>query len=400
MVVEPQEAAQFSALADGLLINVGTLNALRAESMRAAVAAANQAGKPWTLDPVAVGALSYRTAFAKQLLDEKPAAIRGNASEIMALSGLLASGRGVDSGDDSLAALPAARELAQRRGGGGHRRGGLRHRRPTRLGDRRRFPADDAGGGHRLRAVGGRGGVLRPAGRSPGQRGDRLPGDVPLRRPRGQTGRRAGQLYAGVPRCLVSAARGGSVMKRINALTIAGTDPSGGAGIQADLKAFSALGAYGTSAITALVAQNTRGVQSVYYIDPAFVAAQLDSVFSDVRIDSVKIGMLANADIVQAVAERLRHYRPEFVVLDTVMLAKSGDPLLAPEAVASIRRELLPLVSIITPNLPEAAALLACAPAEDEAQMREQAGAAGDGLPGGADEGRPPERKREPGLAV
>ncbi|RTF30815.1 hydroxyethylthiazole kinase, partial [Serratia marcescens] len=112
MVVEPQEAAQFSALADGLLINVGTLNALRAESMRAAVAAANQAGKPWTLDPVAVGALSYRTAFAKQLLDEKPAAIRGNASEIMALNGLLASGRGVDSGDDSLAALPAARELA------------------------------------------------------------------------------------------------------------------------------------------------------------------------------------------------------------------------------------------------------------------------------------------------
>lgn len=161
-------------------------------------------------------------------------------------------------------------------------------------------------------------------------------------------------------------------MKRINALTIAGTDPSGGAGIQADLKAFSALGAYGTSVITALVAQNTRGVQSVYYIEPAFVAAQLDSVFSDVRIDSVKIGMLANADIVQAVAERLRHYRPEFVVLDTVMLAKSGDPLLAPEAVESIRRELLPLVSIITPNLPEAAALLACAPAEDEAQMREQ----------------------------
>jgi len=161
-------------------------------------------------------------------------------------------------------------------------------------------------------------------------------------------------------------------MKRINALTIAGTDPSGGAGIQADLKAFSALGAYGTSVITALVAQNTRGVQSVYYIDPAFVAAQLDSVFSDVRIDSVKIGMLANAAIVQAVAERLRHYRPEFVVLDTVMLAKSGDPLLAPEAVASIRRELLPLVSIITPNLPEAAALLACAPAENEAQMREQ----------------------------
>ena len=93
-------------------------------------------------------------------------------------------------------------------------------------------------------------------------------------------------------------------MKRINALTIAGTDPSGGAGIQADLKTFSALGAYGCSAITALVAQNTRGVQSVYRIEPDFVAAQLDSVFSDVRIDTTKIGMLAETDIVEAVAGR------------------------------------------------------------------------------------------------
>lgn len=111
-------------------------------------------------------------------------------------------------------------------------------------------------------------------------------------------------------------------MKRINALTIAGTDPSGGAGIQADLKTFSALGAYGCSAITALVAQNTRGVQSVYRIEPDFVAAQLDSVFSDVRIDTTKIGMLAETDIVEAVAERLARYRVANVVLDTVMLAK------------------------------------------------------------------------------
>ncbi|APS30997.1 bifunctional hydroxymethylpyrimidine kinase/phosphomethylpyrimidine kinase [Pectobacterium brasiliense] len=161
-------------------------------------------------------------------------------------------------------------------------------------------------------------------------------------------------------------------MKRINALTIAGTDPSGGAGIQADLKAFSALGAYGTSVITALVAQNTRGVQSVYRIEPDFVAAQLDSVLSDVRIDSAKIGMLAQTDIVETVAERLRRYAVPFVVLDTVMLAKSGDPLLAPEAVESIRRELLPLVSLITPNLPEAAALLNTLPAANEREMREQ----------------------------
>ncbi|AJC67210.1 bifunctional hydroxymethylpyrimidine kinase/phosphomethylpyrimidine kinase [Dickeya zeae] len=161
-------------------------------------------------------------------------------------------------------------------------------------------------------------------------------------------------------------------MKRINALTIAGTDPSGGAGIQADLKTFSALGAYGTSVITALVAQNTRGVQSVYRIEPTFVAAQLDSVLSDVRIDSAKIGMLAQTDIVETVADRLLRYSVPYVVLDTVMLAKSGDPLLAAEAVEAVRQLLLPRVSLITPNLPEAAALLQCAPADDEHGMRQQ----------------------------
>ena len=161
-------------------------------------------------------------------------------------------------------------------------------------------------------------------------------------------------------------------MKRINALTIAGTDPSGGAGIQADLKTFSALGAYGCSAITALVAQNTRGVQSVYRIEPDFVAAQLDSVFSDVRIDTTKIGMLAETDIVEAVAERLARYRVANVVLDTVMLAKSGDPLLSASAVETLRQRLLPQVSLITPNLPEAAALLDAPHARTEREMLEQ----------------------------
>nr|WP_314420572.1 bifunctional hydroxymethylpyrimidine kinase/phosphomethylpyrimidine kinase [uncultured Erwinia sp.] len=161
-------------------------------------------------------------------------------------------------------------------------------------------------------------------------------------------------------------------MKRINALTIAGTDPSGGAGIQADLKAFSALGAYGTSVITALVAQNTQGVQSVYRIEPDFVGAQLDSVLSDVRIDAIKIGMLAESDVVEVVADRLRAATAPWVVLDTVMLAKSGDPLLSRQAVATLRERLLPQVSIITPNLPEAAALLDCAMARNEQEMREQ----------------------------
>ncbi|OTA19705.1 phosphomethylpyrimidine kinase [Xenorhabdus beddingii] len=159
---------------------------------------------------------------------------------------------------------------------------------------------------------------------------------------------------------------------RINSLTIAGTDPSGGAGIQADLKTFSALGAYGTSVITALVAQNTTGVQSVYDIDPLFVASQLESVLSDVRIDSAKIGMLSNAANITVVAESLHRYSIPHVVLDTVMLAKSGDPLLLPESVTAMVEQLLPMVSLITPNLPEAAAILKCDLARTEDQMLQQ----------------------------
>ncbi|WP_447867364.1 hydroxyethylthiazole kinase [Rahnella bonaserana] len=116
MVVDPAEAAQFSAIADALLVNVGTLTRPHADAMLAAVHAADLAGKPWVLDPVAVGGLSWRTEFCLELIKRKPAAIRGNASEILALSGLSASGRGVDSGDDSLSALPAAQQLARKTG--------------------------------------------------------------------------------------------------------------------------------------------------------------------------------------------------------------------------------------------------------------------------------------------
>ncbi|WP_232370059.1 bifunctional hydroxymethylpyrimidine kinase/phosphomethylpyrimidine kinase [Xenorhabdus lircayensis] len=159
---------------------------------------------------------------------------------------------------------------------------------------------------------------------------------------------------------------------RINALTIAGTDPSGGAGIQADLKTFSALGAYGTTVITALVAQNTTGVQSVYDLDPLFVTAQLESVLSDVRIDSAKIGMLSNAANIAVIAESLHRYPISHIVLDTVMVAKSGDPLLLPEAITAMIEQLLPIVSLITPNLPEAAAILKCALARTEDEMLQQ----------------------------
>ncbi|GBH24444.1 bifunctional hydroxymethylpyrimidine kinase/phosphomethylpyrimidine kinase [Burkholderia vietnamiensis] len=142
-----------------------------------------------------------------------------------------------------------------------------------------------------------------------------------------------------------------------NVLTIAGSDSGGGAGIQADLKTFSALGAYGAGAITALTAQNTRGVTGVHAPDAAFVTAQLDAVFDDIRIDAVTTGMLANASIVHAVAEALRRYAPRFVVLDTVMISKSAHALLAPDAVEALRSTLLPLATVVTPNLPEAAAL-------------------------------------------
>ena len=143
-----------------------------------------------------------------------------------------------------------------------------------------------------------------------------------------------------------------------NVLAIAGTAPSGGAGLQADIKTFSALGAYACSVVTAVVAQNTCGVRSFQALDPAFVAGQIDAVFDDVRIDAVKIGMIANAGIAGAVADRLAHHGARTIVLDPVMVAKRGQALLAPEAVSAVRARLVPLASVITPNLPEAAVLL------------------------------------------
>jgi hydroxymethylpyrimidine/phosphomethylpyrimidine kinase len=161
-------------------------------------------------------------------------------------------------------------------------------------------------------------------------------------------------------------------MKLPIALTIAGSDSSGGAGIQADLKTFSACGVYGASVITALTAQNTRGVTAIHDVPPAFVTQQIDAVFSDLAVDAVKIGMLSQPAVIEAVAAGLDRYRPRFVVLDPVMVATSGDRLLTAEASDVLCRVLLPRATIITPNLPEAAALLDAAPAQTEAAMREQ----------------------------
>ena len=143
-----------------------------------------------------------------------------------------------------------------------------------------------------------------------------------------------------------------------NVLSIAGVDPSGGAGVFADIKAMSACGAYACGVIAALTAQNTCAVTGVLPIAPDFVREQLDTLFADVRIDAVKIGMLDNAALIGTVADALLKYRPKFVVLDPVMVAKSGDRLLREEAVSALRERLLPLATVLTPNIPEALALL------------------------------------------
>ncbi|WP_031457801.1 bifunctional hydroxymethylpyrimidine kinase/phosphomethylpyrimidine kinase [Chloroflexus sp. MS-G] len=140
-------------------------------------------------------------------------------------------------------------------------------------------------------------------------------------------------------------------------LTIAGSDSGGGAGIQADLKAFAALGVYGMSALTAVTAQNTVGVQGVIELPAAFVGQQIDSVVTDIGVDAVKTGMLANADIIAVVAEKARTYQWPHLVVDPVMMAKSGDPLLRPEAQQALISLLFPLATIVTPNIPEARAL-------------------------------------------
>jgi hydroxymethylpyrimidine/phosphomethylpyrimidine kinase len=157
------------------------------------------------------------------------------------------------------------------------------------------------------------------------------------------------------------------------AVTIAGSDSGGGAGIQADLKTFSALAVYGASVIVAVTAQNTKGVTAVHEVPPAVIAAQMDAVFSDLAVGAVKIGMLGNAAAITAVAAGLERHNQTNVVLDPVMAATSGRRLLAGDALETLRTELLPRARVITPNLPEAAALLDAPEAADENEMLAQA---------------------------
>ena len=155
-----------------------------------------------------------------------------------------------------------------------------------------------------------------------------------------------------------------------NTLSIAGSDPSGGAGIQADLKTFSALGCYGMAAITALTAQNTQGVTAVHVPPPEVLSAQLDAIFADVEVDAIKIGMLATGAMARAVAVHLKRHPAVPVVLDPVLVATSGDSLGTPDVVDALLDELLPAVTLVTPNLPEAARLAGVPAPGDETAMR------------------------------
>jgi hydroxymethylpyrimidine/phosphomethylpyrimidine kinase len=150
------------------------------------------------------------------------------------------------------------------------------------------------------------------------------------------------------------------------AMTIAGSDSGGGAGIQADLKTFQALGVYGTSAVTAITAQNTLGVRAVHEIPTDIIAAQIDAIVEDIGVDAAKTGMLSSAEIIATVAERIRHWHLDRLVVDPVMVATSGDRLLREDAVQTLIRELLPLAALLTPNLPEAEVLVGRRLASDD----------------------------------
>lgn len=169
----------------------------------------------------------------------------------------------------------------------------------------------------------------------------------------------------------MNAGREGETMKTKTpiAVTVAGSDSGGGAGIQADLKTFSALGVYGASVIVALTAQNTLGVSGIHDVPPAFVRAQIDAVFSDLAVDAVKIGMVSQVATIEAIAAGLDAYDQRTIVLDPVMIATSGHALLAPDAVSAVKALLVPRALIVTPNLPEAARLTERPIAETESDM-------------------------------
>lgn len=391
MVVDLDECQAMAACADGLLVNIGTFSAARAEVMRQTIAVRHRQGKAWVLDPVAVGVLAPRTEWALGIVAQMPPAIvRGNASEVMALAGGQ-GGRGTDSLIQPSDALPAARQLLT-----------LGVKAVAISGETDLIvTADDVLAvqhGHALLArITGAGCMLgaimaalvgledvdageaalvatlwftiaaeRAAVQSSGPGSLRVAlldalyemaeDSVSL------SDLRVGRVYA-ASSASVPPQRHTCDPRPPIAMTIAGTDPTGGAGLQADLSAFRALNVFGASTITAVVAQNTLGVSDFVPLSPRMIKAQMDAVFEDLEVDALKIGMLGQADIITAVAEGLLQHGdgehpPCDVILDPVMISTSGHALLAADAERLLWDQLVPLASLITPNLAEAEALL------------------------------------------
>lgn len=391
MVVDPDECCAMAAQADGMLINIGTFSVVRSEAMKHAIETRHSHGKSWVFDPVAVGALAPRTEWALSIMAQHPPAIvRGNASEVMALAGGQ-GGRGTDSVMHPCDALPAARQLlaqgvkavaisgetdlivtaddvlAVQHGhvlltqitGAGCMLGAL-------MAAVAGLDDVDAGEAALVSTLWFTLAAERAAARSPG------PGSLMAalldelyalaKESTSLSELRVGRVYSTSSATTIPQRRACAPRPPI-AMTIAGTDPTGGAGLQADLSAFRALKVFGASAITAVVAQNTLGVSDVMPLSPAMVKAQMASVFEDLDVDALKIGMLGQADIINAVAESLLEHGdgghpPCDVVLDPVMISTSGHALLAADAEQLLWERLVPLASVITPNLAEAEALL------------------------------------------
>lgn len=391
MVVEPEECQAMAIRADGLLINIGTFSATRADAMHQTIAVRHEQGKAWIFDPVAVGVLAPRTEWALGIVAQHPPTIvRGNASEIIALVGGK-GGRGTDSLIQPRDALPAARQLLT-----------LGVKAVAISGETDLIVTADevlaVQHGHALLTrITGAGCMLGAIMAALVGLEDMTAGDAALAATlwftlaaeyavRSSAG--PGSLMVALLDALyeiaeesvalpdlrvgrVYATSGASVLPQRHAcdprppiaMTIAGTDPTGGAGLQADLSAFRALDVFGASTITAVVAQNTLGVSDVMPLPPRMIKAQMDAVFEDLDVDALKIGMLGQADIIIAVAEGLLEHGdgehpPCDVILDPVMISTSGHALLAADAERLLWEQLVPLASLITPNLAEAEALL------------------------------------------
>lgn len=390
MVVDRDECRALAALANGMLINIGTFSASRADAMRQAIEVRHASNLPWVLDPVAVGALAPRTEWVLSVVARcPPSIVRGNASEVIALAGGK-GGRGTDSTVQPCHALPAARQLLAQ---------GVKA--VAISGETDLIVTADGvlavQHGHALLTrITGAGCMLGALMAAVAGLKDVDAGEAALvatlwftlaAERAAVSAQGPGALMAGLLDALYALAAESTILSSLRvgrvfaaeassmipqrrvcdprppiAMTIAGTDPTGGAGLQADLSTFRALKVFGASAITAVVAQNTLGVNDVAPLAPAMIKAQIEAVFEDLDVDALKIGMLGQADIVMAVAECLLEQgdgRPPCdIVLDPVMVSTSGHALLMADAECLLWERLVPLASLITPNLAEAEALL------------------------------------------